>query len=94
MSGDEPAGGQWNFDHDNRKALPKDVKPPQRIRFAPDAITREVMAMVQDRFSDHFGDLDPFGWAVTRADALRGTRSFHQPLPAALRRLPGCDEAR
>ena len=30
MDGDEPAGGQWNFDHDNRKALPKDVTPPRR----------------------------------------------------------------
>ena len=30
MEGDEPAGGQWNFDPDNRKSLPKDVTPPQR----------------------------------------------------------------
>ena len=30
MDGDDPAGGQWNFDHDNRKALPKDVMPPRR----------------------------------------------------------------
>jgi deoxyribodipyrimidine photolyase-related protein len=43
MDGDAPAGGQWNFDHDNRKALPRDVTPPKRRRFAPDAITEEVM---------------------------------------------------
>ena len=36
----------------------------------PDAVTREVMAMVSARFPDHFGDLEPFGWGVTRADAL------------------------
>ena len=76
MEGDEPAGGQWNFDHDNRKSLPKGVTPPKRRRFAPDAITREVMAMVGERFPDHFGDLEPFGWAVTRADALEALDHF------------------
>jgi len=25
MDGDQPAGGKWNFDHDNRKAAPDDV---------------------------------------------------------------------
>ncbi len=69
MEGDEPVGGQWNFDHDNRKALPKDVMPPKRNRFAPDEITRSVMALVAARHADHFGALDGFGWAVTRADA-------------------------
>ena len=76
MDGDEPAGGQWNFDHDNRKSLPKDVKPPKRRRFEPDAVTREVMEMVARRFPDHFGDLEPFGWAVTREDALEALDHF------------------
>ena len=76
MEGEEPAGGQWNFDHDNRKALPKDVKPPKRRRFEPDAITRAVMEMVAVRFPGHFGDLGPFGWAVTRADALEALDHF------------------
>lgn len=76
MEGDEPAGGQWNFDRDNRKSLPRDVTPPRRVRFEPDAITAEVMGMVQHRFPDHFGDLSPFGWAVTRADALEALDHF------------------
>jgi deoxyribodipyrimidine photolyase-related protein len=76
MDGDEPAGGQWNFDHDNRKALPKDITPPKRRRFEPDSITHEVMAMVEQRFPHHFGDLEPFGWAVTRDDALEALDHF------------------
>ena len=76
MDGDEPEGGQWNFDHDNRKSLPKDVTPPKRRRFEPDDITRDVMAMVERRFATHFGDLEPFGWAVTRADALEALDHF------------------
>jgi deoxyribodipyrimidine photolyase-related protein len=76
MHGDEPVGGQWNFDHDNRKALPKGFAPPKRRRFPPDAITRDVLELVEKRFGDHFGDLEPFGWAVTREDALQALHHF------------------
>lgn len=76
MQGDEPAGGQWNYDSDNRKRLPKQLALPQRFGFAPDAITREVLGLVGRRFADHFGDLDPFEWAVTRTDALRALDEF------------------
>ncbi len=76
MAGDEPEGGQWNFDHDNRKALPKGQTLPKRRRFAPDAITQDVISLVSRRFGDHFGDLEPFGWAVTRADALAALDHF------------------
>ena len=71
-----PAGGQWNFDLENRKALPRGLSPPPRIRFAPDAITRTVLDLVEMRFRDHFGDLEPFGWAVTRAGALQALDHF------------------
>ena len=76
MEGEEPAGGQWNFDHDNRKALPAKIKPPQRERFEPDEITRDVLGMVAKRFAFHFGDLENFGWAVTRTDALEALDHF------------------
>jgi deoxyribodipyrimidine photolyase-related protein len=76
MDGDDPVGGQWNFDHDNRKALPPSVTPPRHERFAPDAITRDVLALVAQRFSAHFGELDTFGWATTREGALEALRRF------------------
>jgi deoxyribodipyrimidine photolyase-related protein len=76
MEGDAPAGGQWNFDHDNRKRLPKAQALPPRFGFAPDQLTRDVMALVRARFADHFGDLDSFEWAVTRKDALRSLDDF------------------
>jgi deoxyribodipyrimidine photolyase-related protein len=76
MDGDQPAGGAWNFDAENRKALPKGARPPARRRFAPDAVTREVMALVEARFADHFGALETFGWPVTRPEALDALRDF------------------
>jgi deoxyribodipyrimidine photolyase-related protein len=80
MDGAQPAGGQWNFDADNResfgKAGPQNVPPP--TRFAPDAITLEVIALVNQRFAAHPGRLDSFGWPVTRAQALLALQAFVQ----------------
>jgi deoxyribodipyrimidine photolyase-related protein len=71
-----PAGGEWNYDAANRKRLPARAMPPVRRRFVPDEITRTVMALVERRFSHHFGDLEEFGWPVTRADALGALAEF------------------
>jgi len=70
MAHDQPEGGQWNFDIDNREPLPAEKLVPDRLRFVPDAITAAVIELVRDRYPDNFGQLEPFGWAVTRADAL------------------------
>ncbi|WP_426036494.1 cryptochrome/photolyase family protein [Cypionkella sp. TWP1-2-1b2] len=76
MRDDGPEGGQWNFDPENRKALPRGQRPPPRRRFSPDTITRDVLTLVAARFGNHFGDLEPFGWAVTRDDALQALDHF------------------
>jgi deoxyribodipyrimidine photolyase-related protein len=71
-----PAGGQWNYDADNRKPLPDGLALPEPLRVEPDTVTRAVLALVGGRFSHHFGDLEPFWFAVTRADALRALERF------------------
>jgi deoxyribodipyrimidine photolyase-related protein len=77
MDGDgEPVGGRWNFDAENRKPWPKKRVPPQHPRFAPDALTQEVLKLVGARFADHFGDLDSFGWATSRDNALEALDWF------------------
>ncbi|GJE28256.1 cryptochrome/photolyase family protein [Methylobacterium organophilum] len=76
MTEEGPEGGQWNFDAENRKRLPRGHVPPERIGFPPDAITREAMALVAREFGDHFGSLDAFAWPVTRAEALRSLAHF------------------
>ncbi|MFN9478510.1 MAG: cryptochrome/photolyase family protein [Betaproteobacteria bacterium] len=74
----EPAGGQWNFDADNRKPYPKTgpgaIPPP--AQFAPDKLTREVLALVEARFHNHPGSLAHFAWPVTRAQALAALERF------------------
>ncbi len=76
MEGDQPAGGKWNFDHDNRKAAPEDVTVDGPLRFDLDATTREVLELVQARFGDNFGALEPFWFATTRAEALQALDHF------------------
>lgn len=76
MEGDAPVGGKWNFDPDNRKPLPAHAATPERLRFAPDAITREVMTLVAARFPERFGDIESFDWPATRQDGLRALDEF------------------
>jgi deoxyribodipyrimidine photolyase-related protein len=75
----KPLGGTWNFDSQNRlsfgKAGPK-PRPPGTLRFEPDATTRRVIDLVRAHFPDAPGSLDDFGWAVTRAQALRALDDF------------------
>ena len=76
MIGDDPVGGQWNYDRDNRAGPRRGMTYPQPPRFPPDACTREVLALVETRFGDHFGSLDAFGFPVTRAEALHALERF------------------
>ena len=76
--GKEPVGGKWNFDADNResfgKAGPQNVPSP--TRFAPDATTQEVIALVNTKFASHPGTLHSFGWPITRVQALQALQTF------------------
>jgi deoxyribodipyrimidine photolyase-related protein len=76
MEGEAPVGGDWNYDADNRQPLPAHEVVPVRLRFVPDAITVEVLALVARRFGHHFGTLEGFGWGVTRADAEAALEQF------------------
>lgn len=70
MDGGEPVGGKWNFDSDNREPPVAGMVIPPPLQFVPDKITKDVLALVSERCADHFGDLDDFGFAVTREQAL------------------------
>jgi deoxyribodipyrimidine photolyase-related protein len=76
MDGDEPEGGKWNFDHENRKPAPDEVDFGGPMRFTPDEITDEVLDLVEKRFGDNFGTLRPFWFAVTQGQARRALTHF------------------
>jgi len=49
---------------------------PERARFAPDARTRDVIALVEERFAQHPGSVQDFAWPVTREQALAALSRF------------------
>lgn len=74
----EPEGGRWNYDQENRKPATQDLVLPAPLTVAPDAVTEAVLDLVAERFDGHFGDLTPFGFAVTAEDAEKAADAFFQ----------------
>ncbi|OLP18869.1 cryptochrome/photolyase family protein [Leptolyngbya sp. 'hensonii'] len=70
MHQDQPIGGQWNFDSQNRQPPKGQLNPPSALWFEPDAITQAVIQEVQALDFPGYGALEPFRWGVTRASAL------------------------
>lgn len=86
-----PAGGQWSFDGDNRKKLPKKVEVPKTQWAKPTEHVEAVIKLVAERFGDHPGVLESrpaesllgesetdgaFWLPTTRRQALAWLRDF------------------
>ncbi|MDM7980588.1 MAG: cryptochrome/photolyase family protein [Rhizobium sp.] len=69
LEGEEPVGGKWNFDAENRKPPAEGLKGPKRISHRKDTITKSVLDLVEERFTGHMGSLDSFHFAVTADQA-------------------------
>lgn len=78
MNGNEPEGGQWNYDPENREPPKGDITVPEPFRVQRDSVTQDCIDLVAKKFPDHFGDLEPFHFAVTREDALKVFDDFIQ----------------
>ena len=76
MDGQDPVGGQWNYDAENRKPPKSGLDIPATYKSEPDSITAVVSDLVAREFDDHFGDIHPFYFAVTRAQALIALSQF------------------
>lgn len=76
----EPAGGQWNFDEENRKTFrdwSKAGKPQAEVSpVKPDKVTREVMALVEKEFAGNPGTTEGFWLPVDRAESLQWLDAF------------------
>lgn len=73
----KPIGGQWSFDADNQKRLPKKINLPEVIQFEEDEVAREARNYVQTHFSHNPGELPVthfFPW--NREQALEQLEDF------------------
>ena len=76
MDGDQPVGGQWNYDSENRKPPKSGLDIPDPLFQPMDETSQEACALVAQNFPKHFGALAPFYFAVTREQALAVLTQF------------------
>jgi deoxyribodipyrimidine photolyase-related protein len=78
MDGDEPVGGRWNFDHDNREPPPSDGGTwPDAPTSQLDDLDREVMEQLESMDGVRLFGQPPDGtWATSRRRALARLNAF------------------
>ncbi|TWU31327.1 cryptochrome/photolyase family protein [Novipirellula artificiosorum] len=78
MDGDEPRGGQWSFDEENRKKLPKKqlATIPANLLIKRDDIDDEAKAYVEKRFPDNPGYLKDLIYPTSHREARRWLDHF------------------
>ncbi len=72
----QPEGGRWNYDDENRESFKRAPDVPREYRPRPDAVTREVMALVESAFPDAPGRMEHLLWPVTPREARRALDDF------------------
>ncbi|MGB7425437.1 MAG: cryptochrome/photolyase family protein [Ornithinimicrobium sp.] len=76
VDGDAPVGGQWSFDTENRKKLPKGHPVPEVTPAPADAEVTEAVSWVKEAFPDAPGDPDAFAWPTAHDEAEEAFRQF------------------
>jgi deoxyribodipyrimidine photolyase-related protein len=76
MNGDEPLGGRWNFDAENREPPPRDARPPAPYRPREGRIDREVRRDLDSMSPPTSGEDGPRRFPASRDEALRALRAF------------------
>jgi len=78
MEDGEPAGGQWNFDAENRRHFGREGpgRLPTPKAFPPDALTRKVIQTIAEQLPDLPGRCEDFDWPVTPAQAREALDDF------------------
>lgn len=80
MDGDQPVQGKWNFDHENRKKLPKDHQPTSPIFFRRDV--SKIVEMLEHQGVYTVGKIDSqyFTWPLTREEGVQTLDYFVEEL--------------
>ena len=71
MNGEDPVGGKWSFDEDNRKKLPKGTKVPAFPVIKDTKHTKRLKIIIEKKFIKHPGSTKNFWFATEYKDVLR-----------------------
>ncbi|MEL6367226.1 MAG: cryptochrome/photolyase family protein, partial [Pseudomonadota bacterium] len=72
----EPVGGQYSYDADNRKKLPRNIEPPVIDAASRNEHVVSVIELVSEQFPDHPGSAGEFWWPTTREEARSWLTEF------------------
>ena len=72
---ENPEGGKWSFDPENRKKMPQDLETPEVPKFSSEKV-EEAKSYVEENFSDNPGSMESFFWPTTREQALQNLEDF------------------
>lgn len=77
MDGEKPIGGEWNYDKENRKPLPKDLNEfPELIKFEVDEITKKVINDVEKNFKKNPGNITNIWFPTNTMQARELLKDF------------------
>jgi deoxyribodipyrimidine photolyase-related protein len=76
MKGDEPIGGKWNYDDENRKPLPSGHKFSPYLNHQLDEIDKSVIKELENSEFDLWGAKPDGSWGTTREAAIKQLDHF------------------
>jgi deoxyribodipyrimidine photolyase-related protein len=75
-SDQQPVGGQWSFDTENRKKLPKTYREPPLPDVSPSPHEAPVRSLIEKHFPDHPGEIGSLYLPYDHTGALSWLRDF------------------
>jgi deoxyribodipyrimidine photolyase-related protein len=71
-----PTGGKWSFDDENRKKLPKDISLPKVEHPKQNEIKKEAINYINKHFSDNYGELNEVLYSISFNEAKQWLDNF------------------
>ena len=80
LEGDEPVGGKWSFDEQNRKKVPKKLLStiPPLLEVKRDKYDIEATEYVRRKYPNNLGTLETLHYPTSRKDAKKWLEHFTQ----------------
>ncbi|MEK9691230.1 MAG: cryptochrome/photolyase family protein, partial [Pelagibacteraceae bacterium] len=71
-----PIGGKWSFDEDNRNKMPKDIVVPKFPNISETSHTKKLKPIIERVFKNHPGSTNNFWFATSYNEVIKLTDFF------------------
>ena len=73
---DEPVGGKWSYDTENRLPLPKGIKIPPLPKNKKDKYYHEAKEYIEKHFNNNYGSTEEFVFPIDNKSAIKWLKVF------------------